>query len=1126
MSHSSCRCNTAPIALEPLWSLCQRDRFCPWCGGQVRRLTSQNFFESDQNHRLLILYVPVSTEDTAPLEFRASTLLEFHDARHQRLQQTSSIPGMNGSQPVVTLNLFNPPARLAFDCCLEAARPPTEPFPAIVLKSRGGSSDADRGIPESGVDGVLKLHGDFPDEEWTVLLCREPHLVCSLQNRGIRPRSTSDLDSAGRLNPRVSHWDITDTSLLRLTLTIKVAGAPIYVAREAHPIEDDGAEVRYPARYKVTVKDQDGAIKLKDEFKKNHAVHAKTPPLLHLEQTLRPGQQLQPTTSRHNAPFSIPIQLNCTDLQPGWVVELTVEIDRAGEPETTLTHTLKCYCVDLGKISIGPSQISLTSMFAGEYRSNASAAQWTNPEGAASQEAQKQFRLKPVIDKIEVSNEGKNKVGLRPVIKGQTNVGQAEWIRVGWDVPSSIVDHRVDSQDPSRITLEPGESCQLLIELDFRHVMPQDVPLKSRIVLEDSTDGTVRNVELGELAVLIQRVEPRTPADSPLFLDFGNSNTTAAVLVKLQGGQPSVRPGHDYGNSEHFPTALLLTRVYASDPPGSECLIGPFAVQKDDSTRGPDNLSRLVSGLKQRLCQLPEESFAPAVSCVDLHDEQVWMTSSNLLTLFLREMIRRAETLLRGKYLQRLVISYPARLSPAQRRSYFDAFQSACRRISDDPDRKDYPLTLEDQIKVDEANAVALGFVYRPDPNQTQAIEECLKRNNGRMRVAAIDLGGGSLDIACLEFLNQSQTQGSTLWQSRYLWIGGNIRFGGNNLTAATFEILQDGLERRLAAEQSSDGTWLDRLREIPSPDDYFQGRAAHRAARFAALWGVADSMKLAALTSGGSRHVDAIIRPLATALQLDQEIIRKVIDEHSWPTLNEIEQHRIRCDQHGQSDYVIAARLEQSIAQLAEEMHKLGQKIDFVVVGGGASPWPLLREIIAKYFSPPTVIVYEPRRLKSRVADGLALSWSALSSPKKEDRPACSGNYTTAEIGILDPYGHTSQSIFPICTPIRDGKQRICWHPLRLVEHPVVESTTILRGIRKPLSENSDRDWELTLCRLQGDHSWEALGRFSTQNAENPPPDPVDWTEVEIGFRNDEDDLVLKILAGETTWTVSVRPL
>ena len=708
-----------------------------------------------------------------------------------------------------------------------------------------------------------------------------------------------------------------------------------------------------------------------------------------------------------------------------------------------------------------------------------------------------------------------------------------DWIRVGWDVSESMLNQQIDRKDPSKLLLKPGESCRLLIELDFRNPSPLVPPLNARVVLYEATQGTSKNVELGDLTILIQRVEKRTAGESPLFLDFGNSNTTATVFINNPGGRPTVRPGHDYSNDEHFPTVLLFRRLIATDGYlQSESIIGPFATAEDESTRGPDNASRLVTALKQRLCRQPDDDLPNEIPCVDLGNVHAWLTATDILTHFLREIIRRAETLLRSKFIAKLVISYPARLSPKQRRDYFTAFKTACASISQGSQRNGVDLELRDDIKVDEANAVALGFAYSSNKEITEQIDQCLKSSEGCMRVAAIDLGGGSLDIASIEFINQSSIPKVRRWKSRYLWIGGDARFGGNNLTAAAFELLCERLTHFLSANPNDSDAQqaapqlrhspidlLERLQEIPSPDDFFLGRAADKAARFLALWDAAESAKLLALNNVSAEDNGRFRRQIATALRIHLDGVAHLPATIWQISLADIETHRLKRDQHGQQDYCVADRLKDAIRELADQMRRIEISIDFVVIGGGASPWPLLQQVLEENFSKTTTIIFDPLRLKSRVAEGLAVAWPSLLI-RGGNRPACSGDYTTADLAIIEPYTFTPQPIFPVCTPFRHEGAADDWRPLQLIGQNQANSADVLREFRRPLDADIDVAWELTICRYFSDENWEVLGAFTTGLDGSSPPPASQWKSVEIRFLDDEDDLELRIQTLESKTT------
>ena len=1146
-------------------------------------------YESPQGDRRLVLYLPRQySAASGALQFRAVINLEYHDVRHERKELEQGPLPIQANDVSITLPRYS---EIKMTAKYEAGSPSASAEDLAlnsILITAGGpeqrsAANGTRILPSRGAEGELKIRGDFPEATWPVLLCEAPELVCSLKGPGVRRAKGEHLNRFGLTIPGVSpekctfsYWEIVDQARLRLNLTHEVCHAPVWARR----FEDDGSSV---ISYEVVVYAESGDIRLYDKFSESEA-RADGNQLFHVSNPLHAGAELLPESrvgSGDSKGHESIVELNTSQLEINECVDLTIQIHRAGERDERLVHVLRCKCVDVGRIEVSPPKISLAQMYVGEHRSNATGNPLTNPEGYASEAEQRRLRLVPVIPRVEVRNGGQARISITPRAEG----GEG-WLRVGWDEVEWAGRRRTTAENPNTLTLDAGERSYLLIELDFRTAQPSARSLDARIVLED-TEGS-EAVELRDLVIEINTVENRRVAESPLFLDFGNSNCFATVRINDEAGPVVIRAAHSHVTLEPFPSVLLLRQADQANPTKSECYIGPFAVREDRDNRGPDNAPRLIAGVKQSLCRLPGERFVSRVSCVDLSQNRLWLTAEEQLTLFLREMVRRAELIWRGRRITKLVISYPSRLAPGQRRAYFAAFQQACRTISRDSDRAETPLVLEEDVRIDEANAVAIGFLYTNNRELRELIEKELQRKTSlgedrSIRVVALDLGGGSLDIAVMRFIGRSRITRLWKWSAVYEWIGGDTRFGGNNLTAAAAELLRERIcklafnDSAIARPAQSSASNRETTRppshplsmfdfaaamdEVPSPDDFFHGRSENRAAPFHSFWEAAELVKLHALEASQgnspSRDETRLGRLLAAMLRLNADQTRAIVSGMSlppldslWPTLREIETHTVLRDQHGQGHYSMVDRLEEILGELTKALRTAFRTVDFVVIGGGASRWPTLRERLRIEFSPER-IVFEPSQLKSLVAEGLALAWPVLSADGGVGI-ACSGNCTTAVLGLVpfdDPA--TSFPFLEICQPLNrrksiegettasnqanaqssDARQgdvdwgHADWRELRLLDEPEHPSTEVLSEfLFVPAGSSSDELWNLPIYRLFSNSHSEEIGRFVALRS-SPPPPRASWTRVEYAFGRDEDELRLRITTSAGEWFTDLHP-
>lgn len=1219
MIGAACSCRADVSFARPLWSVSPDDFFCPWCGGQLRRLFSDSLAKDEHGEPALTLYLPRRTGEHGPIvEFRAAVGLEYHDRLHERQEERYLIDLDRGAASVEMKRHED------FDVSAEFhAGTRNDDLAAIVirlkanLRTRTGQPGEVIRLPRWGAKGTLKVLGAFPETRWSVLLCESPELRCTLKGQGIRPVASSRLDNAeppqgfdpfGVLDydekTSYSYWEIVDLAALRLKLIHQAIHAPVWTVDDRSSATFD--RVTPVVVYEARVYSAEGQMRLRDEFHENEARPDRNS-LFHIIEPFREGHWLAPD-SRDEAGDAIVhesiLRLDATLLAIGEIVDLKVMVRRRGEPDDTLTHIMRCRCVDVGRIEVSPSEITLPEMYVGEWRSNARNRQLTNPEGCATLEEQRRYRLTPVIPPVEVLNGGQAEIRMFHRVEG--DVG---WLRVGWEAGSTDRDSgenptaednvaTLNVDDPSELVLPAGTTANLLVELDFRGRSFQESSQYARVILEQrDSDNDGQTVELRDLIIQIQRVADRVPAESPLFVDFGNSNSFATVRASATGNRLEIRSAHSHLPDERFTSALLLERLMRPADQ-SACLIGPFAVRQDRESRGPDNVPRLISGLKQSLCRLPGEKFVDQIACMDLSQSRQWLTPTQLLTLFLRELVHRAELLWRGRRIDRLVISYPSRLAPAQRRAYFRAFEQACEVISADKDRAGHPLHLESGIRIDEANAVAIGFAQTLDPELRSRITQCLARNDNTMRVAAIDLGGGSLDVAVMTFRNRAIVPGRRQWTSSYEWIGGDARFGGNNLTVAATEWLRSRLAEwtlpdSIAARHESlrdlfqTVHFARQMTEVPTAYDFFHGLAENRAPRFHAFWEAAELIKLWAMDraeQGGRKACDPETESVATArtpeplpmgsvalddrpsgaamsptprgerrdrelagligemLRLPAEAARQLMAapgalfDRLWPSLDEITDHQLTRDQHGAGGYSASGRLKENLDHLWAQIDRKGISLDFAVIGGGASRWRLLQDELRRRLGAERV-VYQPERLKSQVAEGLALAWHSISRAGS-DSLACSGDYITATLALLDPVSETPHPILDVCsrlnpeTPAPGGGYR-----LRLLEHPEIDSPTVLREFICPVSRSTGRDsdgagWELRIGRVFDEHNWEPMGRFEAVGEGVPPPET--WRDVELRFGEDEDELDLIVYyetglgatSSRQNWSTQLKPL
>jgi hypothetical protein len=264
------------------------------------------------------------------------------------------------------------------------------------------------------------------------------------------------------------------------------------------------------------------------------------------------------------------------------------------------------------------------------------------------------------------------------------------------------------------------------------------------------------------------------------------------------------------------------------------------------------------------------------------------------------------------------------------------------------------------------------------------------------------------------------------------------------------------------------------------------------------------------------------------------QQASEERIDEISnlqlfWPTETELVYHTIVQDQHGNGGYSFHDRLESKLKQLARISQHIQVPLDFVVVGGAASRLPLMQKLLKELFGADAVI-WEPDRMKSRVAMGLAWAWQTLKN-KAGSQPVCSGDYTTSALAIVDSEGQQSLPWLPICYRIHPPgvtlEQR--WFKLELQDEPEFDDTKILQTLRR-CSSADGLEWELEICRVHEEGHREPLGRFvsvrSISNETLAPPVEA-WTTIKARFLDDEEQIELGIWTSDPErqfWSTTLK--
>ncbi len=234
-------------------------------------------------------------------------------------------------------------------------------------------------------------------------------------------------------------------------------------------------------------------------------------------------------------------------------------------------------------------------------------------------------------------------------------------------------------------------------------------------------------------------------------VDLGTSNSAAAVL---RGGRPVLIPsaeGVTLGGKA-FPSYVALT-------PSGEMLVGePARRQAVTNPEGTATAFKRRMGRREKV-RLRDREFAPEE-----------------LSAFLLQKIKRDAEAFLGEKVEKAVVTVPAYFDDNQR----SATKDACRIAG-----------LEVARLVNEPTAAALAYG--------------LDRLGQELRIAVIDLGGGTLDVTIMEF-------GKGVFEVKAT--SGDTQLGGTDMTRNVYEHLARRFLEQTGADVHHDPTASMRLLE------------------------------------------------------------------------------------------------------------------------------------------------------------------------------------------------------------------------------------------------------------------------------------------------------------------------
>ncbi len=1068
-----CLCDESHL---PLWSYCDDDLFCPQCGQPIAGLVCSSQLPPGDPRAPVWVY-PQKKVHLSVRQYVFPLTLVYADPSRRRKERAPAVDFARSSGP--TARWFeNRLERLPHDKASGLTC-------RLVRKDESQAGDTapeELELPVEAIENTVELIGDFGRRTFQLKICNTPQISVELEGRGIEKADAA----SGAERGSVGRWEVMLSDVLEAELTLRAVTAPVYIEKElTHILAAQDEATTWDAAAQPEI-----SVQLLDPLPAGTIIAPK-----------------QPWRSR--------IRIDTRQfLERGRTCQLIVNL------KTAIVRTqpliLELERVEKGRVTFFPNPLTVEVMYAGELRSN---APFKNPEGPKH----------APIHKLRVENVGADIVRLRPPRVEAHPASDRPWIRVAWATDVDPDSRLADSEgwlelEPGK-NGEPGQMGEIEVVVDLRGFSADDLPpdktLRATIVTVDERGGE------WPVEFRVAEVQPRTPAPRPLAIDFGNSHSYAATW---HPGEPfplrePIVPTHDLRDPEAFPTVIFFEDLSLPERP-------VYSIGHEAAERGRSAPHALVSDLKRWIGAAEKSAYRMVSDESGEHTHRFDLET--LIHLYLARLIERTETILRKHHVKTFGVSYPSRFSPERRAAFQRIVERFCEQSAG---RYQLQALQSTQSDIDEANAVAVGFVFEPDVQQRE-LPQVVNADQPSFVVASFDLGGGSLDTALLRFTVADGNLDWPAFESEYLGIGGDERFGGDNVTVAVLELLLQRLRDNL------DGKAAGLLERIPAPDEiHFAAREP--AMNYHALRTAAEAIKihqsrcarhameaLAAAAAGkaapgGARRtasessredeqrIKDILQVQLRGLTLDSDArsaIQEGIERGDFLIdLEEIYDHPIQRDMLGEGGYTVRQRIGEGVDELCDFARRRNAQIDFVVLGGSGCRLPLVEQVFRERL-PHTRLIHDLQRTKFRVAYGLARYLHAQEASDAEmHRFARSRDYTSEEIGLVQHGANRFLPIVPNCSPVNNPA---LWHVLRGGSGPL------------PLSRILGRNRALVIYRQEHGRDDRPLGWFDLNEPAQPPtgedttylaqlPDPVPANAVgEVRLVGSESEQELRVLA------------
>jgi molecular chaperone DnaK (HSP70) len=969
-SKVECRCSQRP---EALWSYCIDDFFCPRCGKDVTRLTSDNRHPDPGSGEIWVY--PRKVENNEPFAFPLK--LEYSD-HERRIQECD---------PEIEIEKCDIDPNAYFKQALKIPQR-TKKFLVWLEQSQ---DDVHQSLPDGGVSlRVPRLVGNFGDTALSLRIGKKPSVDVEITGKGIEPVTESEKTGTNERALK-KRFRITSSGKLELKLTIKALTAPILITK---PI--DTFEWR--------------AVDDTDSIAGSIAFVMERP--LEAETVISPDEPWTTNVTLDTTQFSI----------PGQKTESNQNLFFLGWPRFRISLQLER--IDKGGLDISP--LTIDEMFLGEIRSNAPSQRLINPEDPTARHYQ------PVIGKLYVRNMGNESVTLeRPVAKKSESF---DWISVAWS--TDVDDGSKRPRTDGKLVLDADERGEIEVQVDLRNVTQNDLGNLESLIA-DILVRNRREEETFETKVIVNQVQARTKAPAPLTIDFGNTSSYAAMWnPKDQTTRftEEIIPVHNLRTPESFPTALFFHEA-TDDPYAATYDIGNAAIFEGFKQAKKGRYGALAVDLKRWIGSLQcskniidADDNSPVRyknhDLIVLYLKRIIENAESILRRYTITEISVSHpakfTLQRRKSFHQIIDLLCETVN--QERSA----ELKLTRIEEDIDEANavavgsvFDPTTED-ILYDLVTPERPKFVVASFDMGGGSLDTALIRfhvRDGEIEIPDYtteylgigghsSFGGDNVTLAVMELLKNRIRE----------------TLNKQNLPGdQCLKCVPNPTDRDQVDAQRRHNYTV--LWEVSEEIKVHQCQAASQTPT------EEESVEFATRIQARLLHELVLDPSAAGTLQRDADVdaaLKVLIDENGFLiSLDKIYAHEIEHDLLlGDELYTIRQRLEHTIEELKQFAGKNDIGIDFVVFGGAGSRLPLVGKLVAEQI-PDAHLIQDKTRTKFRVAHGLARFLNALTSAHDFAR---SSDYTISEFGYVLPGGGRFLPIVPNCVPV---KQDSAGHPI-----------------------------------------------------------------------------------------------